>query len=94
MLKLLILRFWPIFLPVLLYFAWMAFTRRKAAKAGEDKPAFKDGPWQLTVAVTLALAIGSFVVLGFTSQGSDTQGQYVPAKVVNGKIVPGHREAE
>jgi hypothetical protein len=39
----------------------------------------------------LALVAASFVYLGLT-EGDSTTGKYVPAHVVNGKVVPGHVE--
>lgn len=88
MLKLLILRFWPVLLPVLFYLAWLAFARRKAGKSGEKKPGFFDGPWLWPVVATLLLTMGAFLWLGFSAQEVD--GIYVPAQQVDGKIIPGH----
>jgi hypothetical protein len=93
MLRLLIIRFWPALVPILLYAAWVCYARRKAAKAGEAPPAFFDGPWIWAVTVSLLLCIGGFIMLGLTQEGLG-EGHYVPAKLVGGKIVPGHVEPE
>lgn len=89
MLRLLIVHFWPILLPLLLYLLWLVLARRKATKAGEALPVFFDGPWLWTVMATLGLAIGGFIVLGLSAKG-DAEGRYVPARVVDGKIIPAH----
>lgn len=93
MLRLLVTRFWPALVPVLLYVAWLWYARRKAAKAGEAQPGFFDGPWLWAVMASLLLCIGGFIVLGLT-QGGLEEGDYVPAKLVDGKIVPSHVEPE
>lgn len=93
MLKLLITRFWPVLVPILLYVAWLWYVRRKAAKAGETQPTFFDGPWLWAVMASLLLCIGGFIMLGLTQEGL-SEGHYVPAKLVGGKIMPGHAEPE
>lgn len=93
MLSLLIARFWPVLVPILFYVAWLAHARRKAAKAGEAQPGFFDGPYLWAATASLLLCIGGFIVLGLTQEGL-SEGQYVPAKLVGGKIVPGHVEPE
>lgn len=93
MLRLLIVHFWPVLLPLLLYVLWLMQARRKAAKAGEAHPAFFAGPWLWAVTASLAMAIGGFIVLGLSAKG-DVEGHYVPAQMVDGKIVPAHNEPE
>lgn len=95
MLKLLVVRFWPVLLPILIYLLWLVLARRKAHKKGDPLPTFFDGPWIWTVVATLALAIGGFVFLGaLSTKDNSTEGRYVPAKVIDGKIIPGHKEPE
>jgi uncharacterized membrane protein len=48
-------------------------------------------PWIALVIAGLVLVAGSFVWLGLT-EGWTTNGRYVAAHVVDGKIVPGHVE--
>lgn len=93
MLRLLVTRFWPVLVPILLYVAWLWYARRKAAKAGAVSPGFFDGPWLWAVTASLLLCIGGFIMLGLTLEGQG-EGKYVPAKLVGDTIVPGHVEPE
>lgn len=86
MLKLLITRFWPALIPLILYLAWLAYARRKAEAKGEEKPGFTDGPWIWPVVLTLLLAIGGFLWLGLSATPED--GAYKPAHMENGQLVP------
>lgn len=90
MLRLMVLRFWPALLPILIYLAWLAYARRKAGKKGEPKPGFTDGPWIWAVAMTFAIIIGSFVLMGL--QGEPRSGTYIPAHIENGELVPARVE--
>lgn len=95
MLKILITRFWPVLLPLVLYLAWLAFARRKAGKEGTEKPGFFDGPWLWPTVATMVLAIASMLYLGLSMEAVD--GTYIPAHQVDGKVVPGRfvpRDAE
>tara|TARA_B100000989_G_scaffold143792_1_gene107149 strand:+ start:1410 stop:1685 length:276 start_codon:yes stop_codon:yes gene_type:complete len=86
--KLLILRLWPAFIPILLYVLWLSYKRRRANKAGEEKPGWGDGPLISTLLVSLLLAIGSFLLLGLL-QPDNRSGTYRPADMYNGSLVPG-----
>lgn len=86
MLKILFIRFWPVFLPLLLYLAWLAFARRKAGKAGAEKPGFFDGPWLVPVMATMGLAIAAMLYLGLSAE--EVQGSYIPAHQEDGRLVP------
>ena len=86
MLKILVTRFWPVLLPLVLYLVWLAYARRKAGKAGEKKPEFFDGPWLWPTMASLALTIGAFLWLGLSQE--PVNGTYIPAHVVDGKLVP------
>lgn len=86
MLRLILLRFWPVLLPLLFYAFWMLHCQRKAEKTGQPVPAFKDGPWVLAVTATMILAIIGFVLLRTSSEALD--GTYIPAHMENGKLVP------
>lgn len=86
MLKILLIRFWPVFLPLLIYLAWLAFARRKAGKKGEKKPNFFDGPWLWPSIATMGLAIACLLYLGLAGDAID--GRYIPAHQENGKLIP------
>lgn len=88
MLRLLLFRFWPVFLPILAYLLWLAVQRSKVAKAGEKKPSFFDGPWFWTVMASLLTAGVCFLFFGSTAD--PVKGEYVPPQVIDGVIVPGH----
>lgn len=94
MLKILVVRFWPVLLPILVYLAWLSYARRKAGHAETPKPGFFDGPWHWAVGAALLMAVGSMVLLGLAVEEQTTEGRYVPARVVDGEIVPGHRAPE
>ena len=70
-------------LPFALYFGFALISRRV--------PQRQLVPWLVLTICGLVLVAGSFVYLGPTA-GESTTGTYVPAHVVNGKIVPGHVE--
>ncbi len=81
--RLLVTRLALFLLPFALYYAFHLLTLRV--------PKHRLTPWTALVIAGLALVAGSFVYLGLT-QGESTAGKYVPAHVVNGRIVPGHIE--
>ena len=82
-----LIRFWPVLIPALLCLLWMFYQRRKAHKAGVDLPRFADGPWYWAAVASILIAIGCFLLLGLSSQ--PVSGEYEPAHVENGKVVPG-----
>lgn len=91
MIKLLI-RFWPVLVPLLLYLVWFLFFRKKR-EAEEVTPQWEAWFWIGTLVVSLLIAIVMLVIMG-VSTPSDTEGTYVPAKYEDGKIIPAHRERE
>lgn len=90
MIQLLFVRFWPVLLPILAYFIWLALARRKAFAAGNPKPGVLDGPWAGMLTLSLAMMIACFLLLGFSSD--PVKGHYVPAHMENGKLVPAYTE--
>jgi hypothetical protein len=69
-------------LPFVLYYL---YTR--VAKRDEEGKLGHAHPWGWLFVAGLVLAIGGFVWLGLTDVH---EGTYVPAREVNGEIVPGH----
>ena len=88
--SLFIFRFWPVFIPLLVYWLWHANNKRNAKKAGKEPPHFRDGPWYWAVIASLLTAMGCFLFLGVSHEKND--GRYVPPRLEDGNIVPGHVE--
>ena len=90
MIKLLLTRFWIVLIPLILYFAWMAYARRRARKAGDVEPGLLEGPWVTTALITLGLVIASFLWLGLSYD--ELEGTYIPTHLSNGEVVPARVE--
>ncbi len=82
----------PLLLPSLLYLAWaFVFRRQNALGNGETPHWVREGPWfWLIIAGVVLMAIG----LGVTAwqHGGPPSGTYVPARVEDGRVVPGRIE--
>lgn len=81
-------RFWPVFIPLIIYWIWHIRAKKRAAKDGKPIPHFRDGPWYWAVLASLLTAIGCFIYIA-TLAGHD-KGTYVPPHVEDGKLIPGH----
>jgi hypothetical protein len=82
----------PFFLPILTYAAWVWYRTNYVAKHGGEAPEFEKGPWPLLLFAGAVLALG---MLGISAafQGNDPDdGVYVPPRVENGRVIPGHIE--
>lgn len=80
----------PFLLPIATYAAWVWYRTRYVAKHGGEAPRFEQGPWPLLLFAGAVLAL---VVLGVSAvfQGNaPEEGVYVPPRVENGKVIPGH----
>lgn len=82
-----LLRFWPVLIPLIVYWVWMWRARHTARKIGEPMPAFRDGPWFWALIASLSIAVVIFIFIG--SGHDENRGTYVPPHMENGKIVPG-----
>ncbi|HEX6978388.1 MAG TPA: hypothetical protein VF342_03735 [Alphaproteobacteria bacterium] len=90
--RILLLYVLPILLPTLAYLAWLAVERRRVARAGEaNMRRWPDLPWLSLLLLGLALAVTAGVVKHLVT-ASGTQGVYVPPRLIDGRIVPGHVE--
>lgn len=74
----------PAFLPFALYALYLWYVRRQQAA----HPGWRDAPWLWLIAAALLLADGSFVLLGL-QEGAPPDAVYQPARILDGKIVPG-----
>lgn len=88
MLKLLLLRFWPVFIPILLYLAWLAYARRKNAAQGKKKPGFFDGPWFWAVLASAGFTIVSFLWMGFSSERMEYTPSVMPPHHTTQENIP------
>lgn len=86
MIRLLFVRLWPVFIPLLLYVAWMIYRRRQARKLGAAIPPWTDGPWVWAVMATLLIAMTGFVLLGLI-EPADRDSIYEPAHMENGTLI-------
>jgi H+/Cl- antiporter ClcA len=86
MLKLLLLRFWPIWLPLALYLLWWYVQLLRAKRRDDVAPRLQDGPWLWTVMASLGMAIIMFLWLGLSMEATPS-GNYQPAQNVGGDIV-------
>lgn len=88
MLRTLITYVIPFLLPLAGYSLWVWYRTRYAAQHGGEAPSFEKGPWPLML---LLGAFLSLVVLGATAMltGGNPGDIYTPARVENGKLIPG-----
>jgi hypothetical protein len=80
-------RFWPVLIPLLVYWLWLVIVGKRAVKAGKTPPRFVDGPWYWMVFSSLVIGIACFIWLG--SDPESEKGVYEPPHLENGVIVPG-----
>lgn len=71
----------PFLAPFLAYFAYRLLVTR-------GRGLLERTPWYLLLTCGLALACVSLVSLAFTG-GATPEGSYVPARIEDGRIVPG-----
>lgn len=82
-----IFRFWPVLIPLLIYWLWLWRVGKKAVAAGEPKPKFRDGPWYWAVLASLLVGLVCFILLGL---GIEPQkGEYIPPHIENGVLKEG-----
>jgi len=80
-------RFWPVLIPLVVYWLWLMTVGHHAVKAGKPRPLFREGPWYWMVLASLIIGVGCFVFLGSNLEGG--KGPYVPPHMKDGKLVPG-----
>lgn len=89
MLRILLTYFWPVLIPLVLYTLWFIWARRQEEE-GKDPLEWTDGPWAMTLIVTLLVAILCFIpVIKNKTVHKDS---YQPAQFKDGKLIPGKIE--
>src|SRR3954470_346239 len=78
----------PLVLPTLVYIAYMAVERRKAASGGAPVPWWVGAPWTWLISGGVFLAAIVLFTLALTS-GFDTSSTYHPARLIDGHIIQG-----
>lgn len=89
MIKLVLTKFWFVFLPIIFYFVWVFIMTRRAKDGGAIAEHIRKGLLFWAIMLSFGLLFGCFLWLGFT-QETKTEGRYVPPSVVDGRVVPGH----
>lgn len=82
----------PFLLPILSYAAWVWYRTRYVARHGGEAPQFEKGPWPLLLFAGAVLALGMLGLSAAFQGNSPDEGDYVPPRVENGQIIPGHIE--
>jgi hypothetical protein len=79
----------PFLLPIAIYALWVWYRTGYAARHGGEAPNFEQGPWPLLL---FSGALLSFAVMGTIAlnQGEPAGAAYEPARIENGRVVPGN----
>lgn len=82
-----IIRFLPIIIFLLLLLLWFLFTRKSKNEKGEQK-----APWFIFIIIAI-IAFGIILVsFRFIQFGEEPGGKYIPPKLTEDGIEPGHVE--
>jgi Family of unknown function (DUF6111) len=82
----------PVLLPSLVYLAWLFYENRRIARGGDGKlRRWEEGPWAWLFAGGVVLTVlGVLVTVALGTRGHE--GTYVPPRVEDGRVIPGHLE--
>ncbi len=86
MIKMLI-KFWPVLIPVALFILWRIFTHKKR-KAGEELPHWDEKLLLWSLVTSLLIAIISLSIYVYSAD-TNINSQYIPPHYKDGKIIPG-----
>lgn len=89
MIRIILIRFWPAFIPLALYVLWMVYRRYKAKRHEDPIPKWMDGPWLWSVTATALLLIGALFWWGLSSE-PNAGTNYQPKQLIDGKLTPQH----
>lgn len=81
----------PLIAPTVAYFIWGWFMRKRKHDLEEGKhlDSWQTWPWRYLVGSGAILMMISLLLLGLSADGN-LEGTYVPPKVIDGELVPGH----
>ena len=82
-----LLRFWPVLIPLLVYWLWHKRVVGRAKKTGDTPPHFRDGPWYQMVLASLLIGIGCLLFLAASIDNN--KGEYTPSHMQGGIMIPG-----
>jgi len=81
----------PFLLPTVVYALWVWYRVGYVARHGGEAPKLEKGPWPLLLFLGAVLAFAVLAVTALT-RGGDPDATYVPPRLENGKLIPGHLE--
>jgi len=79
----------PLIMPLAIYLLWTWIVGRKTRKPG-DPPFWYEGPYFWLIIAGFVLMVGVLGTTAYLSEGGDPQSDYVPPRMEDGTIVPGH----
>ena len=79
----------PLLLPTLVFVGWLVLTRKPGETRAETMARLQGGPWYWRVVAGFVLMAAGFIYLGL-SHDNPPESVYVPPRVENGRVVPGH----
>ena len=85
--SLFLFRFWPVLVPLIIYWMWWRVMLHRARRNDGVLPRFRDGPWYWAVLASLATGAACFIYLGLTQD--PRKGDYAPPHLEDGRLVPG-----
>jgi len=82
----LITKLWPVFIPIVLYFVWFLFFRKKKDKNSQLSKT-EERVWIITLVASIAVVFAYIIFILVTTEGGMV-GEYTPAEFKGGKVVP------
>ncbi len=83
-----LIQYLPFFLPFIGYGAYVITARALGRDAS-----WRSAPWLWLTSAGLALVVIGLLITWAIDDRSGTEGQYVPPRLEDGRIVPGHIES-
>lgn len=77
----------PLIAPLVVYFLWLRYARKRAETTGDEPPAFTRGGAFWTILIGFLLAVASLAYLAATGGVSPDAGTYQPPRFEDGKII-------